>query len=491
MKQKRKLILYLLIMAIVIGNFSFSIEGYASGSTTSTDFSGISANQIKEYELELGDIPEDYTNILSNLKPSIYGTCRTSFWGVMPDGGYQLVVYDEKLYVNYYDEALQLIFAQTLELELPKWGGVYLGKENNYVVCGNSRQSSESDGGEVYRVTQYDKNFQRIASISFNSDETYTSVPFDSGNVSIAENDSTLIVYTSRLRLDGHQSNIALRIHTEDMTAADVRGIGSSPDVHVSHSFRQIVKYDGMDAVYVDLSDGYPERSVYLQSSYGNKVMLAIAGQYGDNVTNTEITGVGISENSYLVTGCSQNYEENNVYLSCYNKETKKMEGTWLTWGTAFASGKKVGNSQLVQITNNRYVVAWNTQSGAFRTLEYVIVDDSGNTVSELKTKRNVELTDMEIGYDSIYGVHWVSVQDGKIFLQCVLDFQEDGSYQAQTDYKKANNVWDGTSDISWYSADQSVFEISTAEQLAGLAELVNQGNDFDGKKILLLNDIF
>ena len=35
-------------------------------------------------------------------------------------------------------------------------------------------------------------------------------------------------------------------------------------------------------------------------------------------------------------------------------------------------------------------------------------------------------------------------------------------------------DVWDGTSDTSWYNQTDTEFHIKTAEQLAGLAELTN-----------------
>ena len=54
----------------------------------------------------------------------------------------------------------------------------------------------------------------------------------------------------------------------------------------------------------------------------------------------------------------------------------------------------------------------------------------------------------------------------------------------------QAQTIWNGTADTSWYNETSTEFEISTAEQLAGLAELVNNGNDFSGKTILLTADI-
>ncbi len=44
--------------------------------------------------------------------------------------------------------------------------------------------------------------------------------------------------------------------------------------------------------------------------------------------------------------------------------------------------------------------------------------------------------------------------------------------------------------DTSWYDAGKDSFEIGTAEQLAGLAELVNEGNTFKDKTVKLTKDV-
>ena len=70
-----------------------------------------------------------------------------------------------------------------------------------------------------------------------------------------------------------------------------------------------------------------------------------------------------------------------------------------------------------------------------------------------------------------------------KLLLSLLFAFVTLTCLQAQT-------IWDGTAGTEWYNETSTEFEISTAEQLAGLAELVNNGNDFSGKTILLTADI-
>ncbi len=55
-----------------------------------------------------------------------------------------------------------------------------------------------------------------------------------------------------------------------------------------------------------------------------------------------------------------------------------------------------------------------------------------------------------------------------------------------------ANNVdtWDGSADTSWYNDIDTEFTLTTAEQLAGLAKLVDGGNTFEGKTVNLGKNI-
>ena len=50
----------------------------------------------------------------------------------------------------------------------------------------------------------------------------------------------------------------------------------------------------------------------------------------------------------------------------------------------------------------------------------------------------------------------------------------------------KQPDTWDGTADTSWYNDTDTEFVITTAEQFAGLAKLVDDGNTFEGKTVKL-----
>ena len=51
-------------------------------------------------------------------------------------------------------------------------------------------------------------------------------------------------------------------------------------------------------------------------------------------------------------------------------------------------------------------------------------------------------------------------------------------------------DTWDGTADTSWYDENETEFTLTTAEELAGLAALVNKGNTFENKTVKLGGNI-
>lgn len=437
-------------------------------------------NVNKEIE---SSVLSDYSNVKS-IGVDVFGSCKTSFININ-EQGYQMVVYKDKLYIEQYDKQWNRLWSKTLELELPIWGGYYCGTDYNFVVCGQNRNGADDNGGEVYRIIKYDKDFKRIASCSLNSNESYTITPFDAGEVSIDENYTDLVVYTSRLRMDGHQSNIRITINKENMILKERVGINSFPDIHVGHSLRQIVRYDNDKLVYTDLSDGYPHRSIYLQSAYVNSPMLEIEGDDGDNVTNADLTGLGISDDTYIVTGTYLHNNINNVYVSCVSKATGEVTGTWITDCNVYNSNIAYA-PRIIQISDNRYVLMWGTQSG----VDYIIMDKNTTVLSGKKSIIGARITDCEPVYAD-GNIIWVTYIKGKMTVNKINDFGETGSYSPKILLKDSCDEWDGSYDISWYSDSQDEFHICNPQQMAGFAELVNSGNTFAGKKIYMDNDIY
>ncbi|MBQ4137716.1 MAG: hypothetical protein IJD67_06355 [Clostridia bacterium] len=65
-----------------------------------------------------------------------------------------------------------------------------------------------------------------------------------------------------------------------------------------------------------------------------------------------------------------------------------------------------------------------------------------------------------------------------------------DDQYDEDSEYPSTADVWDGTVDLTWYNDTDTEFMLSSAEELAGLAKLVDNGNTFEGKTIKLNSNI-
>ncbi|MDY4202572.1 MAG: hypothetical protein SOY12_05945 [Schaedlerella sp.] len=346
-----------------------------------------------------------FTNTLKSL--SVYGSICNSYLS-KTDTGYQAVLVDTKIHILDFDSQWRQISEKLLDYELPIFGGYFSGEKYNYVIAG---QKGSAEGTEIYRVIKYDKEFNRIASLSVPYEDCYTSIPFDAGNVSVAESGNKLTIYTARQRPDGHQSNIALRVNTDAMTIDNVYGMDAYPDIHVSHSFRQIVEYDGETPVYVDLGDSYP-RAVSLQEKPGQCVtMLEIGGQQGDNVTDTDVSGMAVTDTGYLVVGTQMNNYCNNIYLSYVEKGADTAKVTWLTASTVYQYSD-VCNAKIVKAGDGVYAVMWNSYSNGGK-VDYVMVNNQGELISRQKSLDGAELTQCEPVF-SDGKVTWLKYEDGK-----------------------------------------------------------------------------
>ncbi len=62
--------------------------------------------------------------------------------------------------------------------------------------------------------------------------------------------------------------------------------------------------------------------------------------------------------------------------------------------------------------------------------------------------------------------------------------------YDDQAEYPILPDKWDGTADTSWYDETATTFSFTSAEQLAGLAKLIDEGNSFAGKTVMLEADL-
>lgn len=260
------------------------------------------------------------------------------------------------------------------------YGGIYSGKDYNFIVFGQENKE-ENDGKESIRIVKYDKEFNRISSVSVSAGQTKAIIPLDF-TARMAEHGDQLILHTARTRYkssDGknHQSNLDIYINTKSMKATYVSGL--FPKNHVSHSFDTYVLFNGNIPVFLDHGDAYP-RSVFLQKDEGSSIvkatMFAIPGDAGANETGVTVGGFEMTSSHYLtaittidhskVTKYTNNSIEglvrdqrNIVICSLHRKYNSGDTAKQIVIGKYIGTNTNPSSPQLLKISNDKLAVLW------------------------------------------------------------------------------------------------------------------------------------
>ena len=277
-----------------------------------------------------------------------------------------------------------LLSTKTLELELSMFGTFFDSGNHFYIVFWQLNQE-QNDSKEVIRVVQYDRNWNRLGSVSVYGGEAYTTYPFRStvSRMAVSGDGKTVTLYTARNRYDTHQSNLTIIMETKPFRIQTLMG-EEFPANHVSHTFGQFVQYDGNTIVTVDHGDAYP-RSFALRKGVqrGNvATLLAISGDTGQNVTHAIGSGFEVSNDGYLFLGCSAPQkdfwtESNtpwNVFLTYTDKNLNETTLTWLT-----DSEVTINTARLVKLDGNTFVAMWAEADG----VHWLKLDGKGNAVGK------------------------------------------------------------------------------------------------------------
>ena len=277
-----------------------------------------------------------------------------------------------------------LLSSKFVELELRYFGAFFDSGEHFYIAFGQMNQEKD-DNKEVIRVVQYDRQWNRLGSVSVYGGEAYTTAPFRStiSRMAVSGDGKSLTLYTARLRYDGHQSNLTITMETKPFRIQTIMG-EEFPANHVSHSFGQFVQYDGNTIVTVDHGDAYP-RSFFLRKGLqrGNgATLLDISGDTGENTTHAIGSSFEVSDSGYLFLGCSAPQEDFwtetntpwNVFLTCTDKNLNETTLTWLT-----DSEVTINTARLVKLDGNTFVAMWAEADG----VHWLKLDGKGNVIGD------------------------------------------------------------------------------------------------------------
>ena len=399
-----------------------------------------------------------------------------SYLTVCDNGNYMRVqsgAIEGKLLVEYYSPDFEPLSTKLIDNELPIFGAFY-DSGNNYYVLSGQENPKQNDSLEVFRITKYDKNWNKIKSCGLYG--ANTTVPFDAGSARMTHSGDHLLVRTCHEMYkssDGnnHQSNVTIEVDMPSMTITDsYTGVMNVDYGYVSHSFNQFIKTDGNHIVALDHGDAHPRSAVLVKynsdfttgkffPSYFEQVSNIdvvtypeyTAGHY--NYTGAAIGGFDVSSSSYIVAQSTVDLdyintsETRNVYVSAVSKDlsTNKLNKI-----TSYAEGTDSASApQLVKINNNSFLLLWardtkvscvklnadGTVNGSIHTFEGSLSDcqpviKNGRAVWYVYDKNNVtfnslnlsnlddiKTVDVKTGHD--YETKYASKTDGTVTQTC------------------------------------------------------------------------
>ena len=399
-----------------------------------------------------------------------------SYLTVCDNGNYMRVqsgAIKGKLLVEYYSSDFEPLSTKLIDNELPIFGAFY-DSGNNYYVLSGQENPKQNDSLEVFRITKYDKNWNKIKSCGLYG--ANTTVPFDAGSARMTHSGDHLLVRTCHKMYkssDGnnHQANVTIEVDMPSMTITDsYTGVMNVDYGYVSHSFNQFIKTDGNHIVALDHGDAHPRSAVLVKynsdfttgkffPSYFEQVSNIdvvtypeyTAGHY--NYTGAAIGGFDVSSSSYIVAQSTVDLdyintsETRNVYVSAVSKDlsTNKLNKI-----TSYAEGTDSASApQLVKINNNSFLLLWSrdtkvscvklnadgTVNGSIHTFEGSLSDcqpviKNGRAVWYVYDKNNVTFNslnlsnlddiktiDVKTGHD--YETKYASKTDGTVTQTC------------------------------------------------------------------------
>ena len=399
-----------------------------------------------------------------------------SYLTVCDNGNYMRVqsgAIEGKLLVEYYSSDFEPLSTKLIDNELPIFGAFY-DSGNNYYVLSGQENPKQNDSLEVFRITKYDKNWNKIKSCGLYG--ANTTVPFDAGSARMTHSGDHLLVRTCHEMYkssDGnnHQSNVTIEVDMPSMTITDsYTGIMNVDYGYVSHSFNQFIKTDGNHIVALDHGDAHPRSAVLVKynsdfttgkffPSYFEQVSNIDVVTYPEytsghyNYTGAAIGGFDVSSSSYIVAQSTVDLDyintskTRNVYVSAVSKDlsTNKLNKI-----TSYAEGTDSASApQLVKINDNSFLLLWTrdtkvscvklnadgTVNGSIHTFDGSLSDcqpviKNGRAVWYVYDKNNVtfnslnlsnlddiKTVDVKTGHD--YETKYASKTDGTVTQTC------------------------------------------------------------------------
>ncbi len=327
-----------------------------------------------------------------------------SYLNAQGSSSYQRLEAEESkglVHVETYSADFNRTSEKTIEMELPLFGGYFLGKTHNFIVYGQNNEA-ESTECEVLRVVKYSKTWEREGAVSVKG--ANTQYPFSGGSLSMTEVNGKLYIHTCHTIFklsDGinHQANMSYEVDEAAMSVTQsFYGVMNIKYGYVSHSFNQFIMTDGANLYRLDHGDGYPRSLVITKCAPSNitscqsKEILPITGEIGANDTGVMAGGFALAGNQVITVGNSVDqtaanwsaFGKRNIFVISTDTGLSSTKTTWLT-NYKTGSSISVGNPHLVKASEERLYILWEEydSSTGETMVKIAAIDAQGNQVSE------------------------------------------------------------------------------------------------------------
>ena len=321
----------------------------------------------------------------------------------LDDGGYMTFVVNSGsngYTAEYFNKYYESTGSKSISAELGTFGAFYSDANGYYILTGQNN-TGESASVECFRLTKYDKSWNRKGSCGLK--DCNTTYPFSSGSASMTSSGNFLVIRTCHKMYkssDGynHQANVTILVNTQSMTILDsFYKVSNASDGYSSHSFNQYVRIDNNHIIGADHGDAYPRCMGvwYYKTDLTTGKLLTkgttfykpfpISGEIGANQTGATLGGLEISDTSYIIVGSSivqgsSTSGNKNIFVSTVNKSSGAVATKWLT--SDAASKGSYSNPYIVKVSNTKFAVIWSRSS----TVYYAFIDDSGDLQGSVYT---------------------------------------------------------------------------------------------------------
>lgn len=374
-----------------------------------------------------------------------------------------------KIIASRYDKKGNLISKKEIIYQGEKFGGFFRGEEYNYLIFGNDNKIHD-DNKEVIRIIKYDRDFNELGKLSVYG--AFTKDLFGASSLRCGEIGNIILIHTARGRYDGHQSSLTIGFDEDDMTLLNDDDLGAFQRNHVSHSFNQFVLTEGDEFITIDHGDGYPrgisanwlntkilkfisnpfkEGDFYtvenkIFSPTNHKMILSVFGdgnQTGVSIGSTVnmstkiLVGVNRVDYSKVKSFNSYTIKGKDVYkrdIVLYSLDKNTLEVTENKY-TDYTKDKNTTYTapKMVKLDDTRVMLIWNKLNITWEkyndkivvknpkdsVLQYMIVDENGNKLSDIKTVKDMILTDeAPILFDG--KVVWTQYKSGRLVLNSI-----------------------------------------------------------------------